>query len=261
MQRALLMAVLIAVPMALLSCLVVLRGWSLIGDAIAHAVFLGLVLAHLLGLPVMLGAVVAGLSCVLLANYVSSHSRVKADTAMGIVFSGMFGLALVLMVHFQPSIHIDQLLFGDLLGTATADLRDAALIALAVIVLFALKWRELLVVCFDPVQARAVGIRDQLWRQLLLAVIAVAVVGALKAMGVVLAVALLIAPGAIALLLCTRFVLMLIVAVVVAAAAAVFGLYLSFRIDSAPAPTIVLIMTSVFVLLYGRARRADPQSA
>lgn len=260
MQDAFLIAVLVAVPTALLSCFLVLKGWSLMGDAMSHAVFPGVVLAWMTGLPIAVGAFAAGMACALATGYIRDHSRVKQDTVMGIVFSGMFALGLVLYVNIRSEVHLDHILFGDMLGVGPADLWQAGAIGLGVTAVVALKWRDLLLHAFDPVQAQAMGLPVAWLHYGLLALVALAIVAALSAVGIILSIALLIAPGAIAFLLTRRFAAMLVLAVAVGVGAALAGVYASFFIDSAPAPTIVLLMTLVFVAAYlvaaRRARRA-----
>ena len=260
MQDAFLIAVLVAVPTALLSCFLVLKGWSLMGDAMSHAVFPGVVLAWMTGLPIAVGAFAAGMACALATGYIRDHSRVKQDTVMGIVFSGMFALGLVLYVNIRSEVHLDHILFGDMLGVGPADLWQAGAIGLGVTAVVALKWRDLLLHAFDPVQAQAMGLPVAWLHYGLLALVALAIVAALSAVGIILSNALLIAPGAIAFLLTRRFAAMLVLAVAVGVGAALAGVYASFFIDSAPAPTIVLLMTLVFVAAYlvaaRRARRA-----
>ncbi|QTL05122.1 metal ABC transporter permease [Aquabacter sp. L1I39] len=253
MRLALIIAVLVAVPTALLSSILVLKGWSLMGDAVSHAILPGVVLAYMAGLPLALGAFVAGLSCALLAGYLKANSRVKQDTVLGVVFSGMFGLGLVLYTSIASDVHLDHILFGDMLGVGWDDIAESAVIALVVGGLLVLKWRDLLLFAFDPAQARVVGLPVNLLHYGLLCGLSLAVVGALKAVGIILAIALLIAPGAIAFLLTRSFGAMLGVAVVVAVSAALAGVYLSFFLDSAPAPTIVLILSAMFVAAFVRA--------
>ncbi len=253
MQLALIIAVLVAVPTALLSSILVLKGWSLMGDAVSHAILPGVVLAYMAGLPLALGAFAAGLSCALLAGYLKANSRVKQDTVLGVVFSGMFGLGLVLYTSIASDVHLDHILFGDMLGVGWDDIAESAVIALVVGGLLVLKWRDLLLFAFDPAQARVVGLPVNLLHYGLLCGLSLAVVGALKAVGIILAIALLIAPGAIAFLLTRSFGAMLGVAVMVAVSAALAGVYLSFFLDSAPAPTIVLIMSAMFVVAFVRA--------
>jgi len=248
MRQALLMAVLVAIPTALLSCFLVLKGWALLGDAIAHAVFPGLVLASALGAPLVVGAFVAGLGCALATGYLKRHSRVKQDTLMGVVFSGMFGLGLVLHARLPTELHLDHILLGDLLGVTPGAFWQMAVIAVLVVLALACRWRDLLVLAFDAVQARALGLRVDLLHYGLLGLIALTVVGALQAVGMVPVVALLIAPGATAFLLTRSFGWMLLVATALAVAAALGGVLLSLVWDSAPAPTMVLLLTAGFLL-------------
>ena len=250
MQNAFLVTLMIAVPMALLSCYLVLKGWSLMGDAVSHAVLPGVVLAYVAGLPFAAGAFVAGLVCALAAGYLKDNSRVKEDTVLGIVFSGMFALGVVLYVKIQPDVHLDHILFGDMLGIAAADLLETAIIALAATGFILAFRKDLLVQAFDRQHASAIGLPVKVLHYGLLAVLSLVVVGALKAVGIILAVAMLVAPGAIATLLTRRFPNMLAVAVSVALGCSFLGIWLSFLIDSAPAPTIVLLMASLFVLAF-----------
>lgn len=250
MQYAFAAAILVAIPMALLSCFVVLKGWSLMGDAISHAVFPGVVIAYIVGWPFAIGAFIAGMLAAVSTGYLADNSRIKRDTAMGVVFAGMFGLGLLLFVQIQSDVHLDHILFGDILGIGPIDLLAAAAIAVFTTVVIATKWRDLLLHAFDPTQARAVGLHVGLLHYGLLCLITLTIVGALTSVGVILSVALLIAPGAIAHLLTRRFGAMLLVALLVAVASAFGGVYLSFFLDSAPAPTIVLLLSAVFIAAF-----------
>jgi len=265
MQKALVIAMLVALPMALLSCFLVLKGWSLMGDAISHSVLPGVVIAYIIGIPIAIGAFVAGLFCAVATGFLKEHSRVKEDTVMGVVFSGMFGLGIVLYVSIQTDIHLDHILFGDMLGVTWADVLQSGIIALVCAGLIALKRRDLLLHAFDPQHAQAIGLPVTLLHYGLLSILSLTVVGALKAVGIILAIAMLVAPGAIAYLLTRRFDMMLLVALVITAAATFGGVYASFFIDSAPAPTIVLLMTIVFIVVFVtqqvrlKAATASPQ--
>jgi len=250
MRSALLASILVAIPAALLSCLLVLRGWALMGDAIAHAVLPGVVLSYLLKLPYVLGAFAAGMSCAMMIGYLKEHSRVRHDTLMGVVFSGMFALGLVLHVAIRSDVHLLHILFGDLLGISPADLWLSGIIALVVIIIMLWRWRDLLLHAFDPIHAASLGLPVSALHYGLLALLSLAVVGALKAVGLILAIALLIAPGAIAFLLVRRFAHMLLLAAVMALLSCVIGAYLSFFIDSALAPTIVLVLSVLFIIAF-----------
>ncbi|WP_137132444.1 metal ABC transporter permease [Rhizobium sp. FY34] len=250
MQNAFIVTLMIAVPMAMLSCFLVLKGWSLMGDAVSHAVLPGVVLAYMLSLPLSLGAFVAGLACALATGFLKENSRIKEDTVLGIVFSGMFGLGLVMFVAVQSDVHLDHILFGDMLGIAPSDLLETGLIALASLIFLGVLRKDLLVHAFDAQHAQAIGLPVRLLHYGLLTVLSLTVVGALTAVGIILSVAFLVAPGAIAFLLARRFHIMLLTATAIAVGCSFFGIYLSFFIDSAPAPTIVLLMSGVFVAAF-----------
>ncbi len=250
MREAFLVAIMVAIPAGLLSCFLVLKGWALMGDAISHAVLPGIVLAYIIGIPLAIGAFCAGLFCASATGYLTENSRVKEDTVMGIVFSGMFALGLVMYTSIQSDIHLDHILFGDLLGVSKTDLIQTAVISLAVTLMIIIKRKDMLLHAFDEQQARAIGLPVRLLYYGLLTMLSLTIVAALKAVGIILAIAVLIAPGAIAFLVTKSFPTMLLTAAAIAAAASLIGVYASFFIDSAPAPTIVLVLTLGFGLVF-----------
>jgi manganese/iron transport system permease protein len=250
MQQAFAIALLVAVPMGLLSSFLVLKGWSLMGDAISHAVLPGIVLAYIFGLPLAAGAFTAGMVCAIATGFLKENSRVKEDTVMGVVFSGMFGLGIVMFSMIETELHLHHILFGNMLGTSWQDIVQSAAIAAIVVGAIGLFGRDLSLHAFDAQHARAIGLPVRFLHYGLLGMISLTVVGALQAVGIILAIAFLIAPGATAFLVARRFGTMLAVAVFVAAFSAFLGVYLSFFIDSAPAPTIVLVMTAFFIAAF-----------
>jgi manganese/iron transport system permease protein len=252
MQNTFLIALIVAPPCALLSCFLVLKGWALMGDAVSHAVLPGIVLANIAGWPLLAGAFVAGLGSALLTGYLADNSRIKRDTVMGVVFSAMFALGIVLTTAFPTDLHLDHILFGNMLGVGQGDLITAAAIALPVTLVLALKWRDLMLHAFDPAQAQVSGLRTGLLHYGLLAVLALTIVATLSSVGLILAIGLLISPGAIAFLLTRSFGAMLITATGVCVFAMVTGIWASFHLDSAPAPTIILILTGLFLLAFLR---------
>jgi len=253
MQNAFVMVMMIAVPTSLLSCYLVLKGWSLMGDAISHAVLPGVVGAYVLGIPLIVGAFIAGMFCALATGFLADNSRVKQDTVMGIVFSGMFGFGIVMYTKISTDMHLDHILFGNMLGVGSADLWTAGLIALFVSITVIVKRRDLMLHAFDPVQAQAVGLRVGWLHYGLLALISLTIVATLSAVGIILSIGLLIAPGAIAFLLTQQFTRMLPIAVGVTMLSGVLGVYASFYLDSAPAPTIILILTIIFIAAFIRS--------
>ncbi len=250
MMNAFYISLIVSVPTALLSCFLVLKGWALMGDAVSHAVLPGIVLAYILGLPLILGAFAAGMACATLTGFLADNSRIKQDTVMGVVFSGMFGVGIVLYVSIDTNAHLDHILFGNILGVDASELWTAGLISLAVSAGLLMKWRDLLLHSFDPAQARASGLSVNALHYGLLVALSLTIVATLNAAGLILAIGLLIAPGAIAFLVVRQFKAMLFVAVAVCMGSMLLGAYLSFFIDSAPAPTTILILTAMFLVAF-----------
>ena len=250
MVNALVISTIVAVPCALLSVFLVLKGWALMGDAMSHAVFPGIVLAWIAGIPLAIGAFIAGLFCAVATGYLDDNSRIKRDTLMGIVFSGMFGAGLVLYVSIQSEVHLDHILFGDMLGVSFSDIIQTAVITLGIALIIGLKWKDLLLHAFDPHQAKASGLNTALLHYGLLCMIALTIVATLKSVGIILSISLLIAPGAIAILMTRKFSHALLLAVVMSVITSFMGVYLSFFIDSAPAPTIVVLFSLLFVITF-----------
>ena len=247
MQNAFLIALIVSVPSALLSCFLVMKGWALMGDAVSHAVLPGIVLAYILGAPLIIGAFIAGMTCALTTGYLSANCRVKQDTVMGVVFSGMFGLGIVLYVSIETNAHLDHILFGNILGVEPHELWTASIISIGVSLILILKWKDWLLHSFDPIQARTSGLRVNFLHYGLLAALSLTIIAILSAAGLILAISLLIAPGAISFLLVRKFSTMLWVSVIICGSSMLSGTYISFFLDSAPAPTIVLVMTILFI--------------
>ena len=222
------------------------------GDAVSHAVLPGIVLAYIIGIPLIIGAFVAGMTCALATGYLSTNSRVKQDTVMGVVFSGMFGVGIVLYVSVETSAHLDHILFGNMLGVEPHELWTAGMISAGVGLILALKWKDWLLHSFDPAQARASGLWVNWLHYGLLAALSLTIVATLSAAGLILAIGLLIAPGAIAFLVVRKFSTMLWVSVIVCMTSMLLGTYASFFLDSAPAPTIILVMTALFIAAFVR---------
>ena len=252
MQNAFLIALIVAPPTALLSCFLVLKGWALMGDAVSHAVLPGIVLAYLTGFPLLVGAFVAGLGSALLTGWLADNSRIKRDTVMGVVFSAMFAAGIVLITAFPSDVHLDHILFGNMLGVGGGDLLTAALISVPVTLILGLKWRDLMLHAFDPAQAQVSGLAVRLLHYGLLAILSLTIVATLSSVGLILAIGLLIAPGAVAFLLVRSFGAMLVTATAVCLFAMTSGVYASFHLDAAPAPTVILILTALFLLAFLR---------
>lgn len=250
MSHALLISLVVSIPCALLSVFLVLKSWALMGDAMSHAVFPGIVLAWILGLPLATGAFVAGVFCAVATGYLKDNSRIKQDTVMGIVFSGMFGAGLILYIAVKPDVHLDHILFGDMLGITIGDIIQMVIIAGLVTLVISVKWRDFLLFSFDYQQAQASGLHTRWLHYGLLCMVSLTIVATLKAVGIILSISLLIAPGAIAVLLTQRFHIALLLATGISILVSMTGVWLSFFIDSAPAPTIVVLFAVMFIMTF-----------
>lgn len=248
MQTALLTALIVAVICALLSCYLVLKGWSLMGDAISHAVLPGIIIAFTLGLPLMIGAFFSGLACAMSVGYLKENSRIKEDTVMGIVYSGMFGLGLVLFTKVETDQHLTHILFGNLLGISQAEFIQTAVISAFVFVLILLKRRDFLLYCFDSIQTRISGLSPRRLYYGLLILLALTIITAMQVVGVILVVAMLISPGITAHLLSSRFDLMILIAILTSITSAVLGTLISYHINADIGPCIILLQALFFVL-------------
>lgn len=262
MLQAFAIGALVATVGAVLSCFLVLRGWSLMGDAISHAVLPGIVLAYIAGVPLAVGAFGSGLLCAVSTGWIKRHSRIKEDTVMGVVFTGMFAFGLVLFSKTPSDLHLDHILFGNILGITPGQIRETTVLCLIVLGVILTLRRDLVLVCFDPSHARVLGLRVQALTYLLLILLSLAIVAAMKAVGLVLVIAMLITPGATALLLTQRFDRMVLIATVIAVSSALSGIYISFFADGSPAACIVLVQALVFVVtLTTRGLRTKPAVA
>jgi len=185
--------------------------------------------------------------CAAASGFLSENSRIKQDTIMGVVFSGMFGFGLVLYSKVSTDVHLDHILFGNILGLSLEDLLVSFSISAAVTILITIKRQDLLLHTFDPIHARSIGIPVRLLHYGFLAMVSITIVATLSAVGIILSIGLLIAPGAIAFLLTQRFGQMLVIATIISLLSSFLGIYISFFIDSAPAPTIILLLSAFFI--------------
>ncbi|WP_026460285.1 metal ABC transporter permease [Schaalia suimastitidis] len=247
MSRALISALAASGVCALLSCWLVLVGWSLMGDAVSHAVLPGVVLAYIAGVPFAFGAILFGAGAVVLIGIVQEKTRLRQDAAIGIVFTTFFALGLVL-VSITPS-HIDlgHIVFGNLLGVSTVDMLQVVVLAVLVAIVLVVTRHDLTLVTFDPAHAYVIGLSPQILNGILLGALAVTTVVALQVVGVILVVALLILPGAIARLLTQRITTMLLIAPTTSMVCTVGGLLVSYHADIASGATVVLFHGAAFL--------------
>jgi manganese/iron transport system permease protein len=255
MQRALLGGVLVGAICALVGTYVVLRGLAFVGDALAHAAFPGVVIAYLLKGNIHLGAAIFALATALGIGLISRRGRVSYDTAIGILFAGAFALGVLLMSTLRGyTVDLFSFLFGNVLGISRQDLLSVGLLGAVVVLTIILFYKELLLLCFDPTVAEAMGYPVQTLNYLLLALIALTIVISIQAVGIILVVALLVTPSATASLLTQRFFRMMMLGALLAALAAVIGLYISYYLNVASGAAIVLVSTCLFFLVLAGRR-------
>lgn len=268
MLKAILVSGMIGGVCAFLSCFITLKGWSLMGDALSHAVVPGVSLAWLLGLPFSLGAFAAGVLAALGMGWVKSHSRLREDAVIGVVFTAFFALGLLLLSLYPSPLNLRTLIFGNILAISDPDILQVAVIAGVSLTVLLLKWRDLLLYCFDEAHARSLGLNTRFLHFLLLALLSATAVAALQTVGACLVVAMLVTPGATAYLLTDRFSRMLGIATATGAGCGLVGAYASYFLNGSTGGCIVVLQTLVFLvvlalapkhgLLAARARRRAP---
>lgn len=269
--RALIAAVIVGTVCAVVGTYVVLKGIAFIGDAISHAAFPGVVVAFLVKGSFYVGAGVAAVATALAIGFVSRRARIRADTAIGVLFAGTFALGIFLFSTIQGYVaDLFSFLFGYLLSISPTDLLGLAILGGLVLATVAILWKELLYATFDPLGAGASGLRVELLEYVLLALVALTIVVSLQAVGIILVVAMLVTPPATAQLLTVRFGRLMGAAVAIGIAAGVVGLYLSYWLNAASGATIVLVETALFLAvlalgprtgLLARRRRAAANTA
>lgn len=250
MRQAIWVSVIIGGVCGLLSAFVTLKGWSLMGDALSHAIVPGVALAYILGLPFALGAFIAGLLAAWTMAFVKTQSRIREDATIGIVFTTFFALGLVLISLFPAQVDLKVILYGNILGMASADILQVIIISSLTLIVLVLKWKDLMLYCFDPNQARTLGLKTKSLHVLLLALLAAMSVAALQAVGAILVIAMLITPGATAYLLTDRFGKMMWISAIFGALTSLIGSYLSYFIDGATGACIVSLQTIIFALVF-----------
>lgn len=248
MQRALLTTLVVGAVCGVLSCFVVLRRWALLGDAISHAVLPGVAVAYLLAWPYFVGAFVTGALTALGIGFIERHTRIKEDTAMGLMFTGAFALGVVMISRIATATHLMHILFGNVLGVRMPVLLLTLLAGAATLLAVFLFYKELSLYIFDPTQASAVGINTAAVHYGLMLLLTLTIVASLETVGVILVVAMLITPGATAYLLSNNLPRMMLLAAGVGMVSGVVGLYLSFYLNVASGGTIVLVASGLFVL-------------
>lgn len=250
MQRGLMAGVLVGISCATLGTFVVLRGMAFVGDAMAHTILPGIVIAFLRGANLFAGALIAGVLTALGIGWFSKEGEVREDTAIGVMFSGLFALGILLLSRVRSYSDLSHILFGNILGVAPADLIITAVVTLIVVVMVVLFYKELVVTSFDPGHAAVIGLSPGLVRYGLLLLLALTIVSAIQTVGVVMVIALLVTPAATAALLTQRLPRIMALAALFSVLGALAGLYASFYGNVASGATIVLTLTGFFVLVF-----------
>jgi len=255
MLNAFAIGALVGTVCAVFSCFLVLKGWSLMGDAISHSVLPGIVLAYVAGVPLAIGAFCSGLLCAVGTGFIKSHSRVKEDTVMGVVFTGLFALGLVMFSMIESDQHLNHILFGSLLGISREDIIQTAIIGGSTLLITLVIRKDLLLFCFDPGHARSVGLNTTMLNYVMLSLLALTIVASLQAVGIILVIAMLVTPGCVGFLLADRFHHMQLIAVASAVFSSLAGVYISFFINGSTGSCIVLVQSAIFVLALVFARK------
>jgi len=250
MQRALLTSILVGGICGLLSSYVILKRWSLLGDAISHAVLPGVAVAYLLGWPYFIGAFITGTLTSLGIGLIERNSRIKEDAAMGIMFTGAFALGVVIISQIATSTHLMHILFGNVLGVRMPVLfltLFCSIITFSIVIMY---YKEFHLYSFDPVQANTLGMNTTVIHYGLMLLLTLTIVASLETVGIILVVAMLVTPGATAYLLANTLPVMMLIATASGIISAVVGLYLSFIYNAASGGTIVLVSTALFCLVF-----------
>lgn len=248
MQRSLLIAIIVGVICSVVGSYLLVRRLALLGDAISHSLLPGLAIAFILGINIYIGAFVAGVISAILIGWIHTRSPIKEDAAMGIVFSAFFalGITLITIVQKDNKIDLNHFLFGNILGVTIGEVRDTAIIAVFVLTAVALFYKELLFFCFDPLGAQATGLPVNRFSAGLMILVALTVVASMKAVGVILVLALLITPAAAAYLLVPRLHQVMLVGAGIGVFSSISGMYLSYYYNLPSGPAIVMVVSLLF---------------
>lgn len=250
LQNALITSIVVGITSGIIGCFITLKGMSLIGDAISHAVLPGVAISYMLGINYFYGAVVAGLLTAFGINIVNHNSRIKADSAMGIVFSAFFALGIILMTKAQSAIDLSSILFGNVLTVNATNRKITLIIGIIVIVSVLLFYKELLITTFDPTMAKAYGLPVDLINYALMILLTLVSVASLQTVGVILVVALLITPASTAYLLTDSLPKMILLSAFFGAISSIIGLYFSFVYNLPSGAIIVLAAATLFLLAF-----------
>ena len=250
MVNAIWVSGLVAAVCAFLSAYLMLKGWSLIGDALSHSIVPGVAAAYMLGLPFSIGAFFSGGLAAIAMLFLTERTRLRVDAAIGLIFSGFFGVGLF-MVSISPTpINVQTIVLGNILAITPGDTLQLVIIAVICLGTLLVLWRDLMAVFFDEAHARSIGIDPRLLKAIFFTLLAAATVAAMQTVGAFLVIAMVVTPGATAYLLTDRFGRLIAIAVAIGTLCAVLGAYLSYFLDGATGGIIVLLQTLVFLTAF-----------
>lgn len=250
LQSALITAIMVGIMSGIIGSFIILRGMSLMGDAISHAVLPGVAVAYILGINILIGASIFGILAALLIGFVAAHSKIKTDTSIGIVFSAFYALGFILISMAESSTNLHHILFGNILAVSDSDMLTTAIVLCIVLTFAVFFFKELLITSFDETFARTYGLKTQLMHYALMLVLTLVTVSALQTVGIILVVAMLITPAATAFLWTDRLATMLILAAGIGVITSIAGLYLSYSFNWASGPAIVLVAAALFIISF-----------
>ena len=250
MTNAMLVSALVGGVCAFLSAYLMLKGWSLIGDALSHSVVPGVAGAYMLGLPYAIGAFLSGGLAAAAMLFINTRTRLKEDTVIGLIFSGFFGLGLFMVSLSPTSIDVKTIIFGNILAVSPTDTLQLVLIAGVSLVILLLKWKDLMVTFFDESHARSIGLNPTFLRALFFTLLSACTVAAMMTVGAFLVIALVVTPGATAYLLTDRFPRLIMLSVAIGSVTSFVGAYLSYFLDGATGGLIVVMQTALFLIAF-----------
>ena len=250
MTNAMWVSALVGGVCGFLSAYLMLKGWSLIGDALSHSVVPGVAGAYLLGLPFALGAFIAGGLAAGAMLFLSGRSGLKIDVIIGLIFTSFFGLGLFMISLNPMSVSIQTITMGNILAISPEDTVQLVLIGVISLVILLLKWKDLMVTFFDESHARSIGLRPEALKVLFFTLLSVCVVAAMQTVGAFLVIAMVVTPGATAYLLCDRFPRLIVTSTLIGAATSFVGAYISYFLNGATGGVIVLLQTLVFLVAF-----------
>lgn len=250
LQKALFTSIMVGIICGVIGSFIVLRGMSLIGDAISHAVLPGVAISYMLGINFFYGAVVTGILTAVGIGYINQNSRIKNDAAIGIVFSSAFAIGVILIAKANSSIDLNRILFGNVLSVRPSDMWMTLIIGAIVLLTVIIFYKELLVSTFDPTFAASYGLPNKLIHYVIMVLLTLVTVASLQTVGIILVVAMLITPASTAYLLTNRLSFMIVLAALFGALSSVIGLYVSFVYNVSSGAAIVLVTTVFFLLAF-----------